>query len=372
MSTEKETNENPDNGSDLSKISELFKGPLNVKSIALSGLFILAVMYTLYFARAIFIPVSFALLLNLLLAPAVEAFRKIRIPREVGAGIVLSVLIAFLFASVYFFYQPASEWVEKAPQDFRQVEKKLRVLKEPVEKVSEATKSVEKITDVEAEQEEKAVEVKQPGLMNVLIYQTWEFVFGLATMLILLYFLLASGDLFLRKVLNILPKLHNKKQAVEIARNVERHISTYLYTIVVINFCLGALVGSAMYLLGMPNPFLWGIMAGLLNFILYLGPTVGIIIVALVASITFDSFYQIILPPLAYFIINGLEGNFITPMILGRRLLLNPVVIFLALLFWGWIWGIPGALIAVPIVVIFKIICDNVKSLAAVGEFLGK
>jgi len=372
MSTEKETSDNQDNGSDPSRISDIFNGSMNVRSIALSGLFILAVMYTLYFARAIFIPVAFALLLNLLLAPAVGALKRIHVPREVGAGIVLAVLIAFISATVYFFYQPASDWVDKAPQDFRQVEKKLRVLKEPVEKVSEATKSVEKITNVENEQEDKSVEVKQPGLMNVLLYQTWEFVFGLATMLILLYFLLASGDLFLRKVINILPKLHNKKQAVEIARHVERVISTYLYTIVAINFCLGGLIGGSMYLLGMPNPFLWGVLAGLLNFILYLGPTVGITIVALVASITFDSFYQILLPPLAYFIINGLEGNFITPMILGRRLLLNPVVIFLALLFWGWIWGIPGALIAVPIVVIFKIICDNVESLSAIGEFLGK
>ncbi len=281
-------------------------------------------------------------------------------------------LLGILSASVYVFYQPATEWLQKAPQSFRKIEQKLHIIKEPVEKVSEATKSVEDIAEVETGPKAQTVEVKTESLMDVLIYQTWEFLFGVVTMIILLYFLLASGDLFLRKVINVLPKLEDKKRAVEIARHIESYISNYLYTIVTINIFLGAAVGGAMYLLEMPNPFLWGIMAGLLNFILYLGPTVGIIIVALVASVSFDNFYQVILPPLAYFIINGLEGNFITPMILGRRLQLNPVVIFLALLFWGWVWGIPGALIAVPIVVIIKIICDNVESLAAIGEFLGK
>ncbi|MEQ9618455.1 MAG: AI-2E family transporter [Deltaproteobacteria bacterium] len=367
---EVENNQKPE--PDIGKLGKLFNGTLSVRSLSISGLFILAVLYTLYVARAIFIPISFAILLSLLLAPAVNALKKIRIPEELGAAVVLILLLGILSASVYVFYQPATEWLQKAPQSFTKVEQKLRVIKEPVEKVSEATKSVEKITEVEAEPLGSTVEVKRESLMDVLISQTWEFAFGVATMIILLYFLLASGDLFLRKVINILPKLNDKKRAVEIARHIESHISNYLYTIVTINIFLGAAVGGALYLLKMPNPFLWGIMAGLLNFVLYLGPTVGIIIVAIVASATFDNFYQVLLPPLAYFIINGLEGNFITPMILGRRLLLNPVVIFLALLFWGWIWGIPGALIAVPIVVIIKIICDNVESLAAIGEFLGK
>ncbi len=169
---EKVTNGINDKQVDISGSGGIFKDPLNVRSIALTGLFILAIMYTLYFARAIFIPVSFAVLLNLLLAPAVDNLSRLGIPKELGAGIVLLVLIGFLSASVYFFYQPASEWVEKAPENFREIEMKLRVIKEPVEKVSEATKSVEQITDVQTEREDKSVEVKQPGLMNVLLYQT--------------------------------------------------------------------------------------------------------------------------------------------------------------------------------------------------------
>jgi predicted PurR-regulated permease PerM len=372
MMNEKDIGESTVTQPDFSKIGTMQSGHLDMRSLILTGLFILSVMYTLYLARAIFIPISFAILLNLLLAPIVNFLRRLHIREEIGAAMVLVLFLAFLSASVYHFYQPTTDWIERAPQAFRKIEDKLRVIKEPIEKVGEATKSVEQITEVEAKTGNNTIQVKKPGLFNNLIYQTWEFLFGLATMLILLYFLLASGDLFLRKVINVLPKLENKKQAVEIARHIKSDISTYLYTIVTINICLGALVGGAMYLLDMPTPFLWGVMAGLLNFILYLGPIVGITIVALVSAITFDTPSQIILPPLAYIIIDGLEGNFITPMIVGKRLLINPVVIFLALLFWGWLWGIPGALIAVPIVVIFKIICDNVKSLAAIGEFLGK
>ena len=361
-------NRNPD----TIKSGEILKEPLNIRSVSITGLFILAVFYTLYLARAVFIPIFFAIMLKLLLAPAVDALNRLRIPKVLGSAVVIIALFAVISASFYIFYQPAADWIERAPQSLRKVEQKLRFIKEPVQKVSEATKSMEKITDVGSKSEGNTVEVKKPKLLNTLINEASEFIFGVATMLILLYFLLASGDLFLRKVINALATLKDKKQAVEIARHVERDISTYLYTIVIINFCLGVLVGGAMYVLKMPNPFLWGVMAGLVNFVPYLGQVAGITIIAIVASTTFDNTYQAVVPPLVYCVIIGLEGNIITPIILGRRLLLNPVVIFLALLVWGWIWGIPGALVAVPILVILKIICDNIKSLGAIGEFLGR
>lgn len=340
--------------------------------VALTGLFVLAVVYTLYFGRAIFIPVFFALLLNLLLSPAVDALERVRVPRVLGSALVITALLLVVTASFSIFYQPAADWVDRAPESLRTVEEKLRFITKPVEKIGEATKSVEDIVDVGSESGGATVAVGKTGFLNRLIYETSELVFGLATTIILLYFLLVSGDMFLRKVINVLPTLSDKKKAVELARKVESDISVYLYTVVAINICLGAIVGTAMYILGMPSPFLWGAVAGLLNFIMYLGPVVGITVIALVAITSFDSVADAILPPLAYFVINGIEGNFVTPFILGRRLVMNPIVIFLALLFWGWLWGVPGALIAVPIVVILKIICDNTETLKPVGEFLGR
>jgi len=350
-----------------------FPGPrAKAADAALMGLFVLAAVYTLYFGRAIFIPVFFALLLNLLLSPAVDALERVRVPRVLGSALVITALLLAVTASFSIFYQPAADWIERAPESLRTVEEKLRFITKPVEKIGEATKSVEEMVDVGPEPGGATVAVGKTGFLSRLIYETSELVFGLATAIILLYFLLVSGDMFLRKIINVLPTLSDKKKAVELARRIESDISVYLYTMVAINICLGVVVGAAMYALGMPSPFLWGLVAGLLNFIMYLGPVVGITVIALVAVTSFGSVTDAILPPLAYFVINGIEGNFVTPFILGRRLVMNPIVIFLALLFWGWLWGVPGALIAVPIVVILKIICDNTETLKPVGEFLGR
>jgi predicted PurR-regulated permease PerM len=215
------------------------------------------------------------------------------------------------------------------------------------------------------------VELKQPGLLDGLFSRTWNFLFELMVVVILLYFLLASGDLFLRKLIHVLPRFQDKRKAVQIAREVEDNISTYLITVALINACLGTTGGIAFWLLGMPDPWLWGALGALLNFIPYLGALSVISLTGLVAAATFPSLGHALLVPASYLGLSIIEGNFINPWIVGRRLTLNPVVIFLGLTFWGWLWGIPGALLAVPMLAMFKIFCDHIEPLAPIGEFLG-
>jgi predicted PurR-regulated permease PerM len=202
--------------------------------------------------------------------------------------------------------------------------------------------------------------------------QTSEVITGVATMFILLYFLLASGDLFLLKLVKVMPTLQDKKQAVEIAHKIQQQISTYLFTVTLINSGVGLAIGVAMYIIGMPSPVLWGVMAGLLEYIPYLGATVGISVVTLVAIFTFDNLGHALLAPAVYFGLVAVEANLIVPMVLARRLTLNPVVVFTGLIFWGWMWGIIGILLAVPILATFKIFCDFIEPLSPIGEFLGR
>jgi predicted PurR-regulated permease PerM len=189
--------------------------------------------------------------------------------------------------------------------------------------------------------------------------------------IILLYFLLASGNLFLQKLVRVLPRFQDKRTAVTIVHQVEKDISLYLLTVTMINAGLGVAVGTAMYGLGMPNPVLWGVMAGCFNFIPYLGAITSAVVLTLVASVTFDQLAHIIVVPVVFAALTSLEGMIITPTVLGKRLSLNPVAIFIWLLLWGWLWGIPGTLLAVPLLAVIKIMCDNIAPLAPVGEFLG-
>ena len=355
------------------RLAKALRDPLGLTAAATTGLLILALFYTLYAAASFFMPVVIALLLNFLLSPAVRFLERLRIPAPLGAGIVLVGLLAAIGVGGYYLSAPATEWIERAPQSLREAERKFRGIKESVEKVQEATKEVQNITNGGDEGGDEApVEVKQATVVDTLLSQTQAALAGTAVMVFLLYFLLASGDLFLRKLVHVLPMMRRKRIAVTIAHRIERDLSTFLFTVAMINTVLGSVVAFGLYLLGMPNPILWGIMVALLNFVPYLGVLVGVAIVGLVAFVSFDSTLHALAAPALYFTINAIEGNLITPMIMGRRLTLNPVAIFISLTFWGWMWGVMGALLAVPILVAFKIVCDNITTLAPVGEFLGR
>jgi predicted PurR-regulated permease PerM len=355
----------------IEQLSAIFKRPMDIRSLALSGLFLLAFFYTVYFARTLLLPIILAILLSFLLAPLVRGLARARVPERVGAALVM---IALVFLIGFGFYQlsgPAAQWMERAPETLRRIEADLRQFQGPVEKVTEAAEQVEKLTTTR-EEPAPTVELRQPSLTDAIFAGTRDAVATLAVVFVLLYFVLSSGNLFLRKLIKVLPRFEDKKKAVQVAQKVERQISLYLASITLINSALGVAVGITMYFIGMPNPVLWGFMAATFNFVPYLGAMVGVGIVTLVAYVTFQDIGWALLTGGAYLSLTALEGNFVTPTFLAKRLTLNPVVVFVSLLFWLWLWGIPGGLLAVPILATFKIICDEIEPLAPVGEFLGR
>jgi predicted PurR-regulated permease PerM len=344
---------------------------LDIRSVSLTGLFVLAAFYTLYFARDFILPILLAWILSSLLAPIVRLFKRVRIPEPLSALFIILTLLGTLSLGAYRLSDPAAEWIQKAPESLSGVRAKLQRIMRPVQGVQETTKQIEKMTTLSKDQEATEVEIKKPSLGEVVLSRAKNFLLAGGVTLVLLYFLLASGDMFLLKLVKILPTLENKKRAVEIYRQIEADVSTYLAVVTLINIGFGCIIGSSMYLLGMPNPLLWGVMAAVLAYIPYLGSLIGISTVTVVAILTFDEIFRIILVPAIYFALDTIEANLVTPMILGQRLALNPVVIFIWLIFCGWIWGITGALLAVPLLVIIKIISDQVEQLAPIGEFLG-
>ncbi len=341
------------------------------ESIALKGLFVIASFYTLYFARALILPLILALLLNFLLRPVVRALTKIRIPELAGASFVIVALLGSAGYGVIRLSGPAAEWINKAPESLHQMELKVGFLRRPLEGVNNAVEELKGIARMGAEKKLE-VEIRPPGITDAVLTGTREVIAKSSVMFILLYFLLASGDLFLRKLIKLFPTLHKKKEVVRITREVERHTSRYLYTVTMINILMGVSIGVGMYLIGMPNALLWGVMAGFLVFLPYIGPLIGISVVTLVAFLTFPSLGRILLAPAIYIALEIIQGQIVTPMVLGLRFTLNPVAIFIWLIFWGWMWGIVGAMLAFPMLTIFKVLCDHLRPLAPVGEFLGK
>jgi predicted PurR-regulated permease PerM len=353
------------------RMHELLRRPFDVRSFAMTGLFVLAIFYTIYFLRSLLLPFVLALLLSYLFRPIVRILVKGRMPSLLSAALVMALLVGLMGYGISFLATPATEWIEKAPYSLHELKQKVLPIKKPMEKVAQAGGAIESLTAADNQQNKTpTVEVKQHPLTDRLMGQTPELMVGTLTTLILLYFLLAYDGVFLGKLIKLMPTLSDKKRAVSIAHEIEGQISRYLFTVTIINCCLGFAVGTAVGLLGLPNPLMWGAMVAVLNFVPYLGALTGIICMTLGAVLSFDSLGYALLFPLSYLVIATLEGNFITPMVMGRSLTLNPVLVLLSLTFWGWMWGIVGVILAVPILAAFKIFCSHIEPMEPLAEFI--
>ncbi|HWR50417.1 MAG TPA: AI-2E family transporter [Bryobacteraceae bacterium] len=361
----------PQENASLEDLARTASSP-TARNVALTGLFILACFYTLYFARGFLLPIVLAILLSFLFSPLVRALARARIPTAIGAAIVILGACMVIGVFVYELSGPVAAWVQRMPQIARKLETQVREFRKPVEKVKQATEEVAALTDVAGGGKAQQVQLAQPTAAQTLMNTTWSVAINAVFLVILLYFLLAAGDLFLGKLVRVLPRLKDKKRAVQIAREIESSISSYLFTHTLINIGVGVASGLACWLMGMPNALLWGVLAGVTNYIPYVGAIVTTGIVGLAAAGSFPTIYPALILAGILLAITSIEGYFITPVLMGRHLQLNPVVLFIGLTFWGWLWGITGALMAVPLMATMKILCDRIDPLAPVGEFLGE
>jgi predicted PurR-regulated permease PerM len=332
---------------------------------------IMAGIAFLYFARATVLPIVVACVAGTALKPLMRGLAYCRIPAGLGAALILMVFITLLGTGFTHLSRPAVVWMNEAPVRVAQLKQRLQKIFRPAVQISQVAAAVNNLGKTEEEQKKTTtVEVRDQHAAGMVINWTGGLVASLVETLVLLYLMLAAGDLFLQKLVRIAPTRHDKRCAVEIGREIQQNISNYLFSISLINMGLGTAVSAGLYFIGVPNAALWGTLAALLNYLPYFGPLAGVTLLGVVGLLTFDTLPKELLPPVWYLLLHLAESNLITPVLLGRRFTLNPVVIFVSLIFWTWLWGVPGALLAVPILIYLKAIADRLPALAPVSELL--
>ena len=344
--------------------------PSDPRTFFLGGLFALGVLAALYVASSVILPVVFALVLNLLLQPGVRLLGRLHLPRAVGALLTVLLVIGAIVGLVAALSVPAANWAERLPEGIPRLEAHLQVMKGPIQALQKVIQQAEQVADAPPSRGSIVSVRRDLGITGALFAGTRSILDGLFTTVLVLYFLLVAGNIFLRRIVEILPTFGNKRQAVDISQQIQEDISAYLVTITAMNAAVGVTTAVAMYLCGLGDPLLWGTTAFLLNYIPILGPLFGVCIFVLVGMLSFESVWWALLPPALYFGIHLVEGESLTPMLLARRFTLNPVLIILSLVFWFWMWGMLGAILAVPMLAILKIISDRLRPLKALGHFL--
>jgi predicted PurR-regulated permease PerM len=343
--------------------------PSDPKVIFLAGLFALALLAAAYIASEIILPFVFAIVLKLLLQPAFRILERLHVPRIIAALLLILALFGTVVGLGTAISSPARTWAAKLPEGIPRLQERLSFMREPVDTLQRFLRQVEDLGETRPSPT-VAAPAQGPTLLSKLFTGTRNFASGFFTTVLFLFFLLVSGDIFLHRLVEILPRFKSKRQVVEISQQIESDISAYLVTITIMNAAVGIATALAMWVTGVGDPILWGTVAFLLNYVPILGTALGVLIFLFAGLLTHDTLWQALLPAGLYFGFHLIEGETVTPLLLAKRFTLNPVLVITSLVFWFWMWGIPGAILSMPMLAITKIICDRLQPLAAFGHFL--
>lgn len=339
-------------------------------SWAIKGIFFILVFAVLTYGRSFFVPIIMAVLLALVFSPVRRSLERRGVPPAVGATIISLCFLALAGGVLFVISSSIQNWLMEFKDLIPRAIEKIETLTGSVTPVIEATEEIEKIT--RQDNGGREIVVMENSMMSALASVTPLIIGQVVLSFALMIFLLASGEMFYEKLVKVMPRIRDKERAVSIFRNIESQLSQYLLTITLINFALGVCVGLAMWLIGMPDPVLFGVLAFLLNYIPYLGGAFGVVLSFLIGLLTYDTLPAAFIPPLIYWALTSLEGQFITPVLLGRRLKLNAVVVFVSVAFWAWLWSIMGMFLATPLLIVIKVFSDNLPNGQTLSVFLSQ
>lgn len=346
---------------------------VNQIRIALQCLLFLAIIGSMYWARDFLLPVTFAIFIALTLRPAVRHLQKWHVPPWVAAILFVSLIVISAFLLGTLLQAPISDWINQAPQLQEKFSAKFSYLANIFKRFSNFTDQIQQVAAPDTGTSVQQVVVKQNAFPDLLLLLTgYPIKAGvtLAATLVIAVFLLASGDLFYEKLVHTLPSLTARKKALHIVYDIETEVSVYVLTLIAVNATFGLLIAVTFQFLGMPLPYLWGLLIFVVNFVPYIGTMAGVTAAGFIAVVTFDSLGYALLVPFSYTAWSLFESEVIRPLVIGRRFQMNAVAILLSIAFWSWLWGVAGAAMAVPALITMKIFCDHIEGLMGLGEFL--
>ena len=327
--------------------------------VILNSMLLLALLYTVTLTKSLLIPLVLAAFLGLALNPIVAAGSRRGLPRWLCASVLMMALVGTIGFGVSRVAQPAMGWIQGAPATMKELLPKFRNITAPFEMANRATQNLVNGPPSRAHPAAATATVSI-STWDVLA-ETPAVIAAMLTVTLLVFFFLVFGDTLLRRLVEIVPDFQAKRHAVVIVRSIQTEVSRYILTTSLINLSLGLFTATMLWWLKMPDPLLWGTVAMMANYIPYVGAITTTTILMMVGLVHFDQLGQAMLPALCFIGFTIVEGNLITPMVLGRRMRVSPIAILLWLLVWGWLWGIPGALLAVPMLTSVKLITERIR-----------